>query len=299
VEQYERANNYIAAAEGWTVVAVTILQVAQREELPTGLYQPALNLVWTVLERNIRSFEREVLDRSHFVEPRFVLAKPMVYKIRVTIILSWLAASALIRRTLGQDIISTRQMLSVIQREARNFQITGEADWPGIVAIALYLEYENGTHEVEHLIGTWLDAIIHANTGKEPRGIPSPYWLHEKIIQLSLDELPPHERETFAHHSYTALSALDILVRRLCRQRVSALWSRISKTLFCDFVPDHAAGWFLWRCKEGALHITDHKQPVSWSAWRSKVTIIFRREAVPEVLLRHPEKRILLSTGKI
>lgn len=72
VEQYERAENHVSAAEGWTVVAANILHVAQRENLPANQYEPSLSLVWEAVDTNLRKLTREVLQRNHFVEPAHI-----------------------------------------------------------------------------------------------------------------------------------------------------------------------------------------------------------------------------------
>ncbi|HST24127.1 MAG TPA: hypothetical protein VLR90_23695, partial [Blastocatellia bacterium] len=87
---------------------------------------------------------------------------------------------------------------------------------------------------------------------------------------------------------YTVQSALDMLVRRFCRQQVSMYWPRASRLTFCDFVPDHHADWFLWRTKKGNLWNINPEQPASWSAWQKKLSKV-KRNSVPAILMKHTE----------
>jgi hypothetical protein len=66
---------------------------------------------------------------------------------------------------------------------------------------------------------------------------------------------PPYEKEQFARHSYTLQSALDMLVRRLCRQFISANWRSTSRLIFCEYIPDEKSDWFVWRTEKGDLRL--------------------------------------------
>lgn len=288
VEQYERAKNHIAAAEGWTVVAMNILRVVEREGLSPRDYESSLNLVEMALTKNLQNFLDEVLQLDHLVQSNFILAEPAVYNVRVTLVLGWLAASALLQRHTGEIRASNKEIRSFIKREFRNMRISGEADWPMYLLIALYLGKEHGSSVTESLIEEWLEAVVKANSGKNPEGIPSPYWLQEKVIALRVGELPPYEKEKFVGHSYTTLSAMDMLVRRFRRQAVRLLWSRVSKIKFCEFVPKRPHDWFLWRCEEGKFHTYDPIPRVSWSSWREEASTM-ESSLFPRTLLSHKE----------
>ena len=79
-----------------------------------------------------------------------------------------------------------------------------------------------------------------------PWVVPSPYWLQERALSLRYGLLPPGEGENFSGHTYTIASALDLLVRRLCRQAVKRVWPEASRLVFCNYVHDKSEDWFVW-----------------------------------------------------
>lgn len=299
VEQYERVENHISAAEGWTTIAATIMHVIERDGLKPAQYKASLDLVWTALNRNLKNLEKEVLDRGHFVEPNYPLGETdNVRGARVAITLGWITSLALIRSMKKEVLIDKKKLLQIVNREIRNMKLSGEADWSIIVALSLYLEAEVETKAAESIIDVWIKLVVNANLvsykdidaeiRNESKGMAPPYWLQEKVLELFYGMLPPYQKEKFTGHSYTVQSALDMLVRRFCRQRVSMEWPRASRLTFCDFVPDHHADWFLWRTKKGNLWTINSEQPASWSAWQKNLSKV-KRGSVPAILIKHPE----------
>ena len=100
--------------------------------------------------------------------------------------------------------------------------------------------------------------------------------------------MPPGEEENFSAHSYTIASALDMLVRRLCRQAVKRVWPKASRLVFCNYLPDKSEDWFVWRSQEGDSASIVPAQPTSWSQWRESARIV-RKDSVPKTLLQHTE----------
>jgi hypothetical protein len=100
-----------------------------------------------------------------------------------------------------------------------------------------------------------VDTTMNKAQEDENSGIPPPYWLQEKALSLRYGLLPPYEKEQFARHSYTLQSALDMLVRRLCRQFISANWRSTSRLIFCEYIPDEKSDWFVWRTEKGDLRL--------------------------------------------
>lgn len=289
VEQYERIQNHISAAEGWTIIAATIMHVVHRENLGEHHYSNSLQLVWTGLERNLLGLEKEVISRPHLLESRFLLAEPLCYNPRVTIVLGWLSAFSLIRSRFNKATDISHQILrDIFRREIRHVRITGEVDWPSFISLVLYIEASSTASEAELLLGTWIEKIIRVNKDESQQGLPSPYWLHEKILTQQIGDLPPSQQESFLGNSYTVMSAMDMLVRRLCRQQVSRFWPQVSRIRSSQLVPSSSPDWFLWHTGVGSLQHISHPLAISWGEWRQSVSI-FDRNTVPKILLQHPE----------
>lgn len=289
IEPYERAGNHISAAEGWTIVAATIMHVAQRENLPVKHYEPSLSLVWKALDSNLHKLKLEVIERGHFVEPEHIIAETDFLRgVRTLITLGWVTATSLIRVLQDEEETDSKEILDIVKKNLSTMRLSGEADWPFVVCLSLYLGRRIGSSAAEGLLESWVRSIIGANNGKEAEGVPPPYWLQEKVMAFRYDLLPPYKAERFDEHSYTIHSALDMLVRRLCRQFVSSSWPQASRLTFCDYIPDDPSEWFLWRSRAGDLQLVVPEQPASWSEWSKRVSIV-QQGSVPGILLKYPE----------
>lgn len=112
------------------------------------------------------------------------------------------------------------------------------------------------------------------------------YWLQDKALALRYGKLAPADVESFHRHTFTVHSALDMLVRRFCRQTVRGYWKRVSKLTFCDVIPDHPWDWFLWRCEEADSRVALLPLSKSWAEWRRETANV-QANLIPRTLLEH------------
>ncbi|MEA2559760.1 MAG: hypothetical protein QOH06_1264 [Acidobacteriota bacterium] len=287
-QQYAKAGNYVSEAEAWTIIASTIFHVAASENLAYEYFRESLNITETAIGQCLTSFEDEVLKRPDFMERAHPLGDPFVYGARVLLSLGWLAANRLSRFT-AKSVTDDREVVrSTFLREFKFLEFLGEADWPSVLAITLFVERLGSWIEADRLLEIWASRVISAQANKELRGLPYPYWPQEKVLGRRIGALSPSEEEEFAGRSYTLMSALDMLVRRLCRQKVAHLWSGASRINECTFTPDVQAGWFVWISEEGVT--TEEEQPLtaSWKEWRES-TANLDRASVPNLLIENPQ----------
>jgi hypothetical protein len=217
-----------------------------------------------------------------------VIVEPLVYGPRVLMALGWLAAAQLIPR--HQEAARAMDVLRVFRRELPHQRFLGEADWPAVMSTAMFLARWESQGVAERLVGSWVDSITSACLAGERgsrEGVPSPYWLPERVLALRGGHLPRDEEEVFGENSYTVLSATDMLVRRHCRQRVATIWPQLSRLTLCDFAPGESADWFLWRCSTGDVVFEHPSELRSWSAWRSEAAV-WQRARVPSLLRANP-----------
>ena len=172
-------------------------------------------------------------------------------------------------------------------REMRYRRVLGEADWPGTMALALFLARRFDQSLAERFIGSWTEMLLKVVRGHRDRGIPSPYWLPERVLESNSGQIPPYEQEEFGDHSYSAASAADMLVRRGCRQRVAALWPGLSRLTFVDYMPAEPSDWFRWKASTGDVMFRNFQGRRSWSEWRAE-TATWPERDVPPLLLAHP-----------
>ena len=286
LEQYERAENHISAAEGWTIVGATILHVAARDRVRKRDYAPSFDLTWTALYRNLQNLQDEVSKRKHFIEPRFLTAeRDDIRGARTTLTLGWLAAKHFIDSRSGSRPID-KSVLETIKRELKWLRFIGESDWPYVMVVSLLVERFIGAAVGEALILKWIRWITVINTKKDVIGIPSPYWPQEKVLALLHQKLPPYELEMFSGESYTIHSAMDMLVRRLLRQAITHFWPSASRLSFCDYICANDSEWFAWRGFDGYTRVDNPQQPVSWREWRRSALNV-PRASVPLILIEN------------
>jgi hypothetical protein len=286
VEGYQAAKNHVAAAMGWTIVAMVVMHVAEREQLPQAAYQESLDLAWMGLDAALHSLEEEVLARSDFVEPTLPIVEPAVHGVRVLIVLGWLATGQLLHSyRLAAD---AGRVARVFRREIGHQRFAGEADWPNVMATALFIARQDGQASGEALLQRWLDVVLSECAKPDGSGIPSPYWLPESVLALRGGFVAPHDQEQFGNRSYTAGSAADMLVRRLCRQAIATRWPSMSNLALCDFAPSNSAEWFVWSAKTGDTVFEHPEQTRSWAGWRSK-TASWDPAALPDMLQRNSQ----------
>jgi hypothetical protein len=288
VGQYAAAANHVAALEGWTILAALVLHAVERDDLPEETYGPTLQLIREGFERSANSFTAEVMDSRHFLSHALMLAEDAELRsTRTMLVLGWLCALWLRGRAIGDQAMSLRSVGGVLRREFHSVRVIGEADWPYFVSILYLVEKDSTGPTADRLLMKWIDGVLERNSG-EGAGMPSPYWLQEKILARVYGTLAPGDDESFRGHTYTVHSALDMLVRRLCRQAVSRYWRPVSRLTFCDFEPDRPADWFRWRCTDGDSRMMHYPLAVSWRQWRKEADSV-RRDVVPASLLRHVE----------
>jgi hypothetical protein len=286
-EQYERAENHVAAAEAWTIAGCVILHVAERDGLAARVYEPVLRLLGLALDRSLEAFATDLLSREHLMEGSLGIADPFVYGARVSLSFGWLAATAHRRDLLGATALPAKAVHRLLLREWTGIRFAGEVDWPAMMLVALYADRHQNSYDAEAILELWVRMILGANA-PGGNGLPSPYWLHERVIELANEMLAPNEEEAFSGRSYSLASALDMLVRRLRRQLVGRRWPAASRLDWCDFCPEKTADYFLWQAEEGVL-VTGRPVPeASWSEWRDRAASVATSE-IPAVMGRHPE----------
>ena len=290
IGQYENATNHVAALEGWTILAMLVLFAAERDGLAPDAYRPTLSLITIGFDRSARGFLREVATSEHFVSPRAVIAEePAIRGARGVLVLGWAAALWHRARVRGEDREDEpffRDIRRIMVRELKYIALNTEADWPYILSIVLFAERAENARAGEAGLHRWIEAVLRNNRTDDSNGFPSPYWLQEKALALRYGKLAPADVESFHSHTFTVHSALDMLVRRLCRQAVRGYWKRVSKLTFCDVIPDHPWGWFLWRCEEADSRIALLPLSKSWAEWRRETANV-QANLVPRTLLEH------------
>lgn len=290
VGQYESAENHVAALEGWTILAMLVFFAVERDGLAPDAYLPTLSLITIAFDRSARAFLKEVATSEHFVSSNLMIAdEPAIRGARGVLVLGWATAlwhRARLRGEEKEEEPFLRGLRRITLRELKHIVLTTEADWPYLLSIVLFAERVENARTGEAGLYRWIEAVLRNNREDDSNGFPSPYWLQDKALALRYGKLAPADVESFHRHTFTVHSALDMFVRRLCRQAVRGYWKRVSKLTFCDVIPDHPWGWFLWRCEEADSRSALLPLSKSWAEWRRE-TISVQANLIPKTLLGH------------
>lgn len=291
IGQYESAENHIAALEGWTVLAMLVFFAVERDGLAPAAFLPTLNLITIAFDRSARAFLKEVGASKHFVSPSLTIAdEPAIRGARGLLVLGWAAALWHRARLRNEDDPEEQSLLrdlpTIMRRELKHIALNTEADWPYLLSIVMFAERMETARAGEAGLFRWIEAVLRNNRKDDSNGFPSPYWLQEKALALRYGKLPLADVESFHRHTFTVHSALDMFVRRLCRQAVRGYWKRVSQLTFCDVIPDHPWGWFLWRCEEADSRMALLPLSKSWAEWRRETASV-RSNCVPTTLMDH------------
>lgn len=285
VAQYESAQNRVAALEGWTILATLVMHAVERDGLAVDAYKPTLALLTAAFDRAAAGFIKEVVGSEHFVSPRFTIAEdPEVRGARSVLVLGWLSALWHRARLRDEDSDALRQVRTIMLRELPNIVLLSEADWPYFMSIVLFIERVANATAGQKWLSRWMECVLRSNRNDDAMGFPSPYWLQERALALHYGKLSQSDLESFRGHTYTLHSALDMFVRRLCRQTVRGYWKRVSKLTFCDVIPDQLCDWFRWSCEKGDSRMALFPLSMSWAKWRQDTATV-QGNLVPQILL--------------
>lgn len=284
VEQYAQAQNHCAAMEGWVITAAAILHLAERQASSVGVYGPTLQLVRLGFERSLALLFAEATSRDNFIE-RGGLADAMVYGVRATRVIGWVAYLALEQLRMRQPD-GSKELTAILKREGVALHWLGEADWPLRIALVLWLDRIGNCNDAEAMLIGWAQSLL-PRRGEEA-DTPSPYWPTEKVLRRRYGLLAPLDNERFGNHTYTLTQCLDMLVRRLRRQAVAHLWPASTRMTMCNFEVDPLDQFYRWRTDDGILRERIPELTASWSEWRTRV-FTFDPATVPVGFRRHPE----------
>lgn len=262
---WTEADNHAEVAIGWILYCSQLLRVVQRTGLGEkrwlasyglGLQEARRRLVLLLNEAN------EALDLAlgHSAEP-------IVYGARATKVCG-LVSGLLIssRHEPGyEDIRSGVHQL--LRREAPFMRIATEAQAPFYFLTVLGLSRTGLIKLSTQTLFTWIATLCAANRPDSTTALPSPYYSPEKALlsQLSVEGPALMDWEEFHGYSYTLHVGIRWAARRLWRQHLSALWTRISRIEQCVFEPEHPIQYFYHRSPAGQLRTFRYAMPTSWA----------------------------------
>lgn len=285
---WQASGNHLGIAQGWLLYCVAALRYAETLRLADSFWKPMYDLALQAARSALRGLLDEASARENLVEPD--LADGAFYGTRALLVLGWTSAYFLSERILGADDDIRRTLQGLLRREFRFSRLLGESGAPLLFVIANALSIIESTLIGEQIVIAYTRNLLQRNQPSANNPLPDPYHSVEDTLAYSLgievDGIDPHER--FDGHSYTAVAAIEWLVRRLRRQAVKSLWYSYTHVSTSEFIPSTPALWLAASDGSGTLDMRIPKAPGSWSNLRTQ-SLSIDRSIFPELVWRHME----------
>jgi hypothetical protein len=258
---FRLAENHISVMDAWTLAACQITSIARRFDLRGHQWLPWLDLCHTAIEAVGSRLIDEVHDREDYVEGD-PLADLLAVSYRTTIALGYAAAVTNSRSIEGLDTgEESRKFLATVTKQLPFLRIWGEGSWNYYVNAAIALSTSpEGEHLAIGLIVSWLNAIC------SKQGLDPPYVTVDSALSPTVWQ--NRDRQERVPAFYSLGSAIDLLSRKMWRQTLAPLWSRMSKRQLAELVPDATADHFEWMIEEATLEVRHLPMRGSWRELR-------------------------------
>jgi hypothetical protein len=254
---FRRLENHVGVIETWVLAACAILMHAQSKSLKHSEYRPSMDLCRSAIEDAGARLVDEVLRRDNMFEGDF-LADALFLPYRRLLVLGYAGATINSLKVLGSNVREHAvELLEVTKREIP-LASWGEASWNYYLNLCIAIsQFPEGLRLAEALIVDWISTTCSQKTMKDP------YWTLEEELSLTPGSQVRQERRKL---SYSAMSAVGFLVRRLRRRAVSTLWPSFSKYEMARMVPEKPWDALAWSMEEGHLEVRRLPIAGSWSA---------------------------------
>jgi hypothetical protein len=284
---WQRASNYLAEAEAWLTLAVTILHTAgttpamdEKDWLET--YQLALASANDALARLLD----EAVSEEDLVVPH--LMDGYVYPSRAVLICGFASALLLAEKITGSDSDIREKVSALLRREFSSIRMVGEVAVPFLLTIASALDEIGETQLAANLVGSCARSLSAANAPQSENALPDPYHSFEACMSAPLDETSIDPTEHFAGRSFGLPLALEWLARRDLRAVVEPFWRAVTHITFCEFEPSSAINLLVDLDEEGTLRSWHAEQPQSWGQFVSAARRL-RESTLPPILWKRSE----------
>ena len=264
VATLEREFNHVGVIKAWTIFIAYTRWYAQREGISEGLYGSSIELARHAIIVELQDLYDEVVSRNgDYLEPSVIGDGGLMFKMRVTMVLGYLAAFAL-----STDIASSsvEGITKMITGNLRHVSLWGEAAVAYIVIIATTLIRRGDTAIAHRLVRDTLEELVNTSDARSKSGLPSPYHLPDALL-ASYYDIPTRaiDAREFSGGSYTMATLVDFLVRADRREVLESLWAGVTHVRSFEFVPDNREDFYLWRCREGEERNWAFRVPTSWA----------------------------------
>ena len=268
---YVSAANHIAICEAWVMVSAYTYHFAHHTGLDPSAIEPILQLLQQGIERELELLTDEVHQRDgNLVEGTPVGDGELMYSVRVTVVLGWLATYHLIRKRRDPTYPIPPFLLELIESHSQHVGIWGEYAIPFICALSSLKRQVGDSEAADSLIAGLLRTIVEVNNARNRTGFPSPYHTPDDLIS-SYYSMPGTEIDLtqFSGNSYVSRALVDTLVHLDRRDLLGSIWKTVTETRSIEYYPSNPIDMLLWRSDNGAERDFAYPLPTSFGSLRS------------------------------
>jgi hypothetical protein len=278
---WHRFGNHLGVAEGWLVLAFSILRCAELHDLEEDEWSASYGVARDSARRALALLFEEATSAQDLVIPDHI--DGLIYPVRATVVCGYAAAYFLSERWMrdAQELDDpTRRLLL---RELEYLRAPGEAGTPFLLLIATALEILNEHTKAVGLVLDWARALTITNAPGSEIGAPDPYHPMSEILLHELGGETELDEEQFAGEAYTLHIALDWFARRGGRIVLEKLWPAVTRIHFAEFCPSAPANLMAHDDPAGRHHTWAPAAPASWAKLVEVATTV-AEQAIPDRL---------------
>jgi|GEM_PF-1040117 len=281
---WQRSGNHVGIAEGWLVLALSVLRCAEAEDLEERAWLGSFEIARVSAQTALAALVEEAAAAEDLVIPDLV--DGLVYPARATLVCGYVAAFFLAEREVHEAVELVEPVRRVLLRELEYLQMPGEAGAPFLLMVATALEVLGEERQALTLVLSWARDLTLANLPESERGAPDPYHSFEEVLRYQLGMDTGLEEESFAGGAYTLHVALDWLSRRGARVFVERLWPDVTKLHFAETQTSTPANLLSHEDPDARLETWAPAAPASW-ATLVKTASMVDEGALPNRLWQH------------
>jgi hypothetical protein len=264
---YVHAQNHVAICEAWVITLATMHRALLRAQLDVSAVGPTHQLISDAVLRELGDLAAEFGTRDgNFIEGSPMGDGGIMYTVRVTIVLGWLATYHLIRRRRDRSYVYPRSFVDLLADNLKHVTIWGEYAVPYLYAIASFWRSAGDHATADSLCASILATVVQQNNAMQRAGLPSPYLTPDDLLASYLG-MPGRQIDMteFSGSSYTVRSLVDVLVLRGRRDLLEQLWPLVTETRSIEYYPDDSCDFLSWQSENGTEKDYGYPRPTSYA----------------------------------
>ncbi len=282
------SENHAEVAIGWSCFCSQVLRLAERLGLGESRWIGSYRLGLEEARRHVQALVAEAFEAEDLLIPD--PAEPLLYSARALFVCG-LASAMVLSERIETKAVSEHagRVGDLIRRERGHLKVLGEVQASQILLISLALGQVGEFKLSTGMLLSWIRSLAQANAPDAEAPLPDPYHSVEEILLAHLSFQPDAlGEEDFDGGAYTLHLAVRWATRRLWRQFLGSLWSRICRIQHHEFEPDKGIEYLAPVAKTGPLRSWLYPTPTSWADLRKQAE---QREEdrLPRILLKRPE----------